>query len=86
MFNRTLEGKKEHILKRKILNDLDLKKNLCFNQIVETEDMIHITKSKTPVSSTIEIKEICDIQRILARYQKNNKITISLDEVIIKLN
>ena len=53
--------------------------------MIETEDTIHITKSKTQVGSTIEIKEICDIQNILAKYQEKSKITISLDEVIIKL-
>ncbi len=70
-------------MKNKILNDLNLKKNLCFNQIVETDSTIHITKSKIQVGSTVEIREICNIQKILAKYQDKSSIAISLDEVII---
>ncbi len=70
-------------MKSKILSDLNVKKNLCFNQLVETESTIHISKSKTQVSSTVEIREICNIQKILAKYQDKSTITISLDEVII---
>jgi len=53
--------------------------------MIETDNTIHITKSKMQVSSIVEIKEICSIQVILEKYQEHSSITISLDEVIIKL-
>ena len=72
-------------MKSKILNELNLKDNLCFNQMRQINNTIHITKSKIQVSSTREIKEICTIQMALEKYKKYADITISLDEVIIEL-
>ncbi len=72
-------------MKKKILNDLNLKQNICFNQVIERENTLYFTKSQTKVSSTIEIREICNMQKILAKYQKKSKITISLDKVIIEI-
>ncbi len=72
-------------MKAKILNELNLKDNLCFNQMTQTINIIHITKSKIQVNSVIEVKEICTIQTILEKYKKYCDIEISLDEVIIKL-
>ncbi len=72
-------------MKSKILNELNLKNNLCFNQITQTGDTLHITKSKIQTSSVIELREICEIQTILEKYEKYIRIKISLDEVIIKL-
>jgi len=70
--------------KIQMLHELNLNKNVCFNQISQTDKQIHITKSKTKVETTIEIKEIFTIQTILEKYRKNFNITISTDEVIIQ--
>ncbi len=72
-------------MRKKILNDLNLEKNLCFNQVKETKDAIYITKSKTQISSVVEIKEICDIEQRLSKYKKESKVIVSWDKIIIKL-
>ncbi len=71
--------------KIQMLHELNLGKNVCFNQMSQTNKQIHITKSKTKVSTIIEIREICNIQTILDKYKENFDITISTDEVIIQL-
>jgi len=70
--------------KIKMLHELNLSQNVCFNQISQTDKQIHITKSKTKVETPIEIKEICTIYIILDKYKENFDITISIDEVIIQ--
>jgi len=70
--------------KIRMLNELNLSQNLCFNQISQTEKQIHITKSNANVGTTIEIREICNIQTILDKYKQNFDIFISIDEVIIR--
>ncbi len=72
-------------MQKRILEDLNLEKNICFNQLTQTKDRLHITKSKIVVSSIIEIKEICEIQSVLAKYQDSYHIEISFNEVIINL-
>lgn len=74
------------VVKNKIqlLKELNLSKNICFNQISKTAKQIHITKSKTNVSSMIKIREICNIQTILNKYKQSFNITISIDEVKIQ--
>jgi len=71
--------------KLKMLNELNLSKNICFNQISQTDKQIHITKSKSQVDTFIEIREICNIQNILDKYQHIFDIRISIDEIIIQL-
>ena len=71
-------------MREKILQELNLTKNVCFNQVSETNDTIHITKSKSPVVTTTETREICNISDILYKYKDTLDISISLNEVIIK--
>jgi len=70
--------------KLQMLKELNLSKNLCFNQISQTDKQIHITKSKSKVDTFIEIREICNIQTILDKYQQVFDISISIDEVTIQ--
>jgi len=70
--------------KTKMLNELNLSQNMCFNQIFQTDKQIHITKSKTKVGTTVEVREICNIQTILDKYKQNCDIIISTDEVVIQ--
>jgi len=70
--------------KIQMLHELNLSKNVCFNQIYQTDKQIHITKSKTKVGTIIEIREICNIETMLDKYKEIFDITISTDEVIIQ--
>ena len=67
-----------------LFRSLNLNKNVCFNQISQTDKQIHITKSKTKVGTIIGIREICNIEGVLDKYKEKFDITISIDEVIIQ--
>lgn len=67
-----------------MLKELNLSNNICFNQISETNNQIHITKSNYKIGTTIEINEICNMYSILEKYKQYFDIKISTEEIIIK--
>ena len=73
-------------MKNKMLKELALNQNLCFNQVLETTDKIIISKSNNKVGSSKETQEICNIQSILEKYQNQYDIDIdiSIDKVVIQ--
>ena len=66
-----------------MLKELALNQNLCFNQVLETNDKIIISKSNNKVGSSKETQEICNMQSILEKYQNQYDIDISIDKVVI---
>jgi len=72
-------------MKKQILEELNLERNICFNKKEEIGHKIKIYKSNIVVSTVIEVKEICNISDILDKYEEQIKINISLDEVIIEI-
>ena len=73
------------ILKNKLLKELKSQKRFCFTEILEKDNKIFILKSKEDFSSYLEIKEICEIQSLLTKYQDTFKIEIDLNKIIINL-
>jgi len=71
-------------LKERVLEELNLKSNMCFNDVEEIENKIRINKTKNQVSTTTEVREICNISEVLQKYQDDIKIKISLEEIIIE--
>lgn len=74
------------VLKEKILKELKLNNNVCFKQIIEKNNIIHILKCKHNVGTTREVIEICNINSKLEKYKKYFKIKVTMEEVIIDLN
>ncbi len=71
-------------MKNKMIKELALDKNMCFNQMSQTDEQMNITKSKKSFGSRTEIKEICNIESILEKYKQFFDIKLSLEEVVIK--
>jgi len=69
-----------------MLKELKLEQNVCFKNIVEKDNIIHIIKSKHASGTTREVSEICDIHSKLEKYKNHFKIKVSTEEVIIQLN
>ena len=71
-------------LRKKMLNELNLNQNICFNKISQTDKEIRFTKSNFKVGSIIEIREICNIYMILEKYKSDFDIVVSTQEVLIQ--
>ncbi|NQY23609.1 MAG: hypothetical protein HRT41_06220 [Campylobacteraceae bacterium] len=71
-------------MKKRMLNELNLNQNICYNKISQTDKEIRITKSNIRVGSIIEIREICDIYMILEKYKSDFDIVVSTQEVLIQ--
>ena|GEM_PF-6698877 len=71
-------------MKNKMLKELNLSNNTCFNQITYTDKTIHITKSNSQLEVMTEVNEMCGIYSTLEKYKNHFDITVSTEEAIIK--
>ena len=71
-------------MKNKMLKELNLSNNMCFNQITYTDKKIHITKSNSDSEVMTEVNEMCGIYSTLEKYKQHFDISVSTEEAIIQ--
>jgi len=70
-------------LKNKLIEEINLQKNVCFNNIFEKDNKLYIKKSNKTFSSSQEVSDICNLQAMLEKYKLYFDIKVNLEEIVI---